>query len=168
MSETSPATKLELPWAPSVGMYWRPFAIPTGARCPACGQPSGRSRPVMTLTKDARMYRSDVASAIRKQLGGARIQPYRTPVQVDLELRAPDRRRRDVDNFCKGVLDALTHAGIWVDDSQIDQLNIRRGRVLRGGLVVVLIAPLDPVADDPAATVGTQQPLSFDDDEPAF
>lgn len=128
-------------------MYWRPFAIPTGKSCPVCGQASGHSRPVMTLTKDARMYRSEVAVALRKQLGTARIQPYRTPVQVDMELRAPDRRRRDVDNFSKGVLDALTHAQVWADDSLVDVLNIRRGPVIKGGAVVLLISALDPQAD---------------------
>jgi crossover junction endodeoxyribonuclease RusA len=150
MSETRPATQLRLPWAPSVGMYWRPFAVESGKRCPVCKHGFGRTRPVLTLTKEARLYRTDVAVAVRRQLGGKRLEAYATPVQVDLELRAPDRRRRDVDNFCKGVLDALTFAGVWIDDSQIDQLNIRRGRVLKGGAVLVLIAPLDAPADEPA------------------
>lgn len=97
----------------------------------------------MTLTKDARMYRSLVHEAIRKQLGSARLVPYTTPVRLDQEFRAPDRRRRDLDNFQKGLWDALTHAGVWADDSLVDEFSGRRGRVIKGGAVIVLIAALD-------------------------
>jgi crossover junction endodeoxyribonuclease RusA len=38
----------------------------------------------------------------------------------------PDRRRRDLDNIQKPVLDALQHAGVYEDDSQIDLLVTRR------------------------------------------
>lgn len=44
----------------------------------------------------------------------------------------PDRRRRDLDNILKALFDALTHAGLWLDDSQIDFISISRGRTLAG------------------------------------
>lgn len=43
-------------------------------------------------------------------------------LQVSLEFCPPDRRRRDLDNLLKSVLDAMTHAGVWLDDSQIRNL----------------------------------------------
>jgi len=43
----------------------------------------------------------------------------------------PDRRRRDLDNLLKSVLDALEHAGVYADDSQVDLLVVRRCEVDR-------------------------------------
>ena len=45
----------------------------------------------------------------------------------------PDRRRRDLDNLQKPTLDALQHAGIYEDDSQIDLLVTQRCEVVPGG-----------------------------------
>jgi crossover junction endodeoxyribonuclease RusA len=52
------------------------------------------------------------------------MQPVTGRVGVTMELYPPDRRKRDIDNYCKGPLDALTHAGVWEDDEQIDELHI--------------------------------------------
>lgn len=47
------------------------------------------------------------------------------PIDVKLELwlvwhrERHDGRRRDLDNIYKGVKDALTHAQLWADDSQV-------------------------------------------------
>ncbi|NBW22487.1 MAG: RusA family crossover junction endodeoxyribonuclease, partial [Caulobacteraceae bacterium] len=38
-------------------------------------------------------------------------------VRVVIEAFPPDRRKRDLDNILKSLLDALTHAGVWEDDS---------------------------------------------------
>ncbi|EGM8635893.1 RusA family crossover junction endodeoxyribonuclease, partial [Escherichia coli] len=35
--------------------------------------------------------------------------------------------RRDLDNILKAPLDALTHAGLLMDDEQFDEINIVRG-----------------------------------------
>jgi Holliday junction resolvase RusA-like endonuclease len=48
--------------------------------------------------------------------------------RVVVEVYVPDRRKRDLDNLHKGILDSLTHAGVWGDDSQIDDLRIYRAR----------------------------------------
>jgi crossover junction endodeoxyribonuclease RusA len=120
---------LTLPWPPSVNSYWQPFPIPGG-------------RVVMSLTKRARLYRTDVHAAIRKIMGPARSTSFETPVRVDIELRAPDRRSRDIDNHLKGIFDALTHAGIWKDDSLVDELTLHRGKVLKDGAAIVIITEL--------------------------
>lgn len=46
---------------------------------------------------------------------------------VKLTVQQPDKRRRDLDNTIKPVLDALVFAGILIDDSLIDQLVVARG-----------------------------------------
>jgi crossover junction endodeoxyribonuclease RusA len=51
----------------------------------------------------------------------------------------PDRRRRDLDNIQKPVLDALEHAGVYEDDSQIDLLVTCRREVVPGGRILVMV-----------------------------
>ena len=41
-----------------------------------------------------------------------------------------------LDNLLKSAMDALTHAGVWADDSQIDSLLIERAPTLGGMLKV--------------------------------
>jgi Holliday junction resolvase RusA-like endonuclease len=45
-------------------------------------------------------------------------------LQVDVHYIPPDRRVRDIDNYLKCVFDALTHAGVWKDDSQVKRLYV--------------------------------------------
>ena len=124
--------QLRLPWPPSVNGYWQPFPIPGG-------------RVVMSLTKRARMYRTDVCAAIRAVMGAATPVPFDAPVRIDIELRPPDRRTRDIDNSIKGLFDSLTYAGIWKDDHLVDEMTVRRGQVISNGTALVLITPLDPI-----------------------
>jgi crossover junction endodeoxyribonuclease RusA len=64
-----------------------------------------------------------------------------------MSVHAPDRRRRDLDNVLKSTLDSLTHAGVWDDDSQIDQLSVERGFLDKGkGFIRITITPLDTIA----------------------
>lgn len=61
---------------------------------------------------------------------------------VHIELIAPTRRKCDVDNFCKSTLDALMHAGVFADDSQIDELHVTRLHVEKPGACDVTITEL--------------------------
>lgn len=59
-------------------------------------------------------------------------------LDVSILVHAPDNRRRDLDNMLKAILDSLTKACLWADDSQIDRLSITRGSVaLHQGHVIV-------------------------------
>lgn len=116
----SGAIELVLPWPPSVNAMWR---------TPRSGPLAGRTM----LSEDGRKYRRAVADAVllqrRPNLGAAR-------VALDIEVRMPDKRRRDLDNLPKAVLDGLTHAGVWEDDNQIDDLRVWRSPRMGGVLVV--------------------------------
>jgi crossover junction endodeoxyribonuclease RusA len=58
---------------------------------------------------------------------------------VDVIVHPPDRRRRDVDNCLKSLLDALQHGGAYQDDSQIVRLSIEKRKPIKGGLTIVQI-----------------------------
>lgn len=119
--------QITLPFPPSVNGYWRAF----------------RGRNI--LSKRGREYREDAMGAIAKAMMAGGFPPLAHRLKVSLDLHPPDARRRDIDNYCKGVLDALTHAGVWLDDEQIDELNILKcPRDKDDPRVVVTITEIEP------------------------
>jgi crossover junction endodeoxyribonuclease RusA len=54
-------------------------------------------------------------------------------LELGVMLYPPDRRRRDIDNVCKALLDSMTYSGLIEDDSLIDKLTIERGAMVKGG-----------------------------------
>lgn len=114
---------LELPWPPSVNRIWRNTVV--------------GGKPRTLLSKEGRNYRAMVTQLVlaqraNRQLGGR--------LRVDVVAEAPDRRKRDLDNLGKACFDALTHAGVWLDDSQIDRLLIERGPICKPGRLLVSIS----------------------------
>lgn len=67
-------------------------------------------------------------------------------LSVQVEFTPPDNRRRDLDNLLGELLDGLTKAGVWSDDSTIDELRIIRMPVILPGesSVVVTVRRLAP------------------------
>ncbi len=51
--------------------------------------------------------------------------PLDARYSVRLVLYFADRRRRDLDNVCKSVLDGCNGV-LWDDDSQVDSVDVRR------------------------------------------
>jgi len=60
-------------------------------------------------------------------------------LSVSVVLFMPDKRKRDLDNYKKALLDSITKAGVWMDDSQIDQLHSYRGGVIKDGATIIQI-----------------------------
>ena len=116
--------ELCLPWPPSVNRIWRSVG--------------GR----VLLSADGRAYRLAVAAAVLEQHGSG--DPLTGRLSMTLRAYPPDRRRRDVDNLAKAILDAIEHAGsVYENDSQIDHLSIRRMAVAKPGRVEVSIGEVD-------------------------
>lgn len=67
------------------------------------------------LTAAAKAYRSLVAfECLRQGVHGLKLAG---PLQLEILAAPPDLRARDDDNLLKVVKDAITKAGVWVDDS---------------------------------------------------
>lgn len=94
------------------------------------------------LDKSVREFRQKVADTVNEQAPGLCLYD---PLFMEVYLFMPDKRKRDVDNYMKGLLDALTEAGLWEDDSLIDQLHIYRGEIVKGGLVKIELSEAGPV-----------------------
>lgn len=77
-----------------------------------------------------RQYRKEAVSSIAEQHTGP---PLTGRLDVTVVLMPPDRRQRDIDNYSKACLDAITAAGVWGDDDQVDCLTIIRAPVIKGG-----------------------------------
>src|SRR5690606_20272447 len=74
------------------------------------------------ISKIGRQYRQTVGWECR----AANAPTFqRRPVKVEIVAFMPDARRRDLDNLLKCSLDALQHAQVFADDSQIRDLRIR-------------------------------------------
>ncbi len=67
------------------------------------------------------------------------MEPLDGPLEIDIRVYPPDRRRRDVDNLQKALLDAFEHGGAYTDDSQIVRLTIEKGEPVEGGKTLVTI-----------------------------
>ncbi len=103
---------LRLPWPPSKNGYWRTF----------------RNRQILSVK--ARAYRVLAREAVESQLGADTALKLSGRLKVRLEFYPPTRCKWDVDGRPGGLLDALTHTGVWGDDSQIDDLRLIRRECL--------------------------------------
>lgn len=116
---------LHLPWPPTVNSYYK--VTRNGQRY---------------LDKKVREFRELVAQDVHEQMAGITLDDQ---LFMEVYLFPPDRRKRDLDNYMKGLLDALTNADLWDDDSLVDQLHIYRGEVIKDGAVRVEISEAGPV-----------------------
>jgi crossover junction endodeoxyribonuclease RusA len=80
------------------------------------------------LLEDQRRFRSVVISIVRGQMRREeqRAKPLLGRLQLVAQFYFADRRVSDVSNRIKALEDALTHAGAYRDDSQIDDLHAMR------------------------------------------
>ncbi|EDH9115186.1 hypothetical protein CC339_21660, partial [Salmonella enterica subsp. enterica serovar Typhimurium] len=113
--------RLVLPFPPSVNTYWR---------APNKGPLAGRH----LISAVGRKYQSAACVAIIEQLRRLP-KPSTELAAVEIILYPPDKRIWDLDNYNKALFDALTHAGVWEDDSQVKRMLVEWGPVFPKGKV---------------------------------
>jgi len=111
-----------LPYPPSVNNYW-------------LRRPDGRG---IRVSQEGVAFREACIWQAKAQKAN---QALTGPLVVDIMAHMPDKRRRDLDNVLKALLDGLTHSGVWGDDSQVVDLRIRKAESI-GGMVKVKVSPV--------------------------
>lgn len=108
-----------LPYPPSVNNYWK--SRWTGKFIQHYISPEGRK---------FRRRVCDILDGVPTLTG---------PVTLLIDVIPPDKRKRDLDNILKALLDALQHAGVYEDDSQIVDLCVAKSRPDKPGRVEVTV-----------------------------
>lgn len=97
--------KFTIPYPPSVNHYW------------------GQRGTIKYLTKKAKDFRAAIQNVIDVEFNQ---EPLEGRLSLNMTLYPPDRRKRDVDNPIKPTLDALEHAGVYLNDSQVYNINVTK------------------------------------------
>lgn len=114
---TSPATRkaiLRVPYPPTANTFYRHVSIRGSVR--------------VLISKKGREYQAAVARSLPRGL-----RPIRDRIKLTVTFCRKDRVSVDLGNLDKALLDALTKAGVWADDSLIDDQRFIRGPVDTGG-----------------------------------
>ena len=74
----------------------------------------------------------------------ALIPPLQTEARLKLEVtfHFPNYQTRDIDNYLKATIDSLVKCGLCVDDEQFDELVVKCGEVVKGGLIKLKVMEL--------------------------
>jgi len=117
---------LELPMPPSANTYWR-FV-------------SGR----VLKSKKARQYIRTIGELwiVHKAQTKSKAFSGDERLKAEIQVFPPDRRKRDLDNLLKVLLDSLEAAGLFKNDEQIDEIRIRRMQICTGGKMIVSLREL--------------------------
>jgi crossover junction endodeoxyribonuclease RusA len=91
------------------------------------------------LTDKGREYHKTVAEYVAQQKADVM---FTGRLAMYLIFYPPDNRRRDLSNFVKALENGLKNAGVYKDDSLIDELKLVRGEARAFGIVNVVVRAL--------------------------
>ncbi|MFV8873619.1 RusA family crossover junction endodeoxyribonuclease [Serratia fonticola] len=117
---------LTLPFPPSMNSYWR---------SPNKGALKGRH----LISERGRKFRTEAIARVLEQLR-RQPKPITADITVTVVFCPPNKAPRDLDNYFKALFDAMTHAGVWLDDRQVKRIAAEWGPVTKGGKVELSIS----------------------------
>lgn len=110
---------VQLDWPPSMNTYWR------------------RAGHRIYLSARGRQFKDATAMQCRI----ANVTALQGRIAMQIELSPPTKRKVDIDNRIKAVLDAL-QGWCYYDDEQIDRLVVIRRPIAEGGGCLVVVAEM--------------------------
>lgn len=117
---------LKLPYPPSVNLVWRSLAF--------ISKYSKKPMVRVVISKRGNQYFAEVAKVIMAarppRFEGVKLNVY-------VKVVPPDRRKRDLDNLGKVLMDSLQKCGVIDDDANIDVLTFCRAPVEKPGYVII-------------------------------
>ncbi|WP_284085121.1 RusA family crossover junction endodeoxyribonuclease [Acinetobacter haemolyticus] len=87
------------------------------------------------LSDKAKMFHALVRVLVPPKQTEARL-------KLDVTFHFPNHQTRDIDNYLKATIDSLVKCGLCVDDEQFDELIVKRGQVVKGGLIKIKVLEL--------------------------
>ena len=98
------------------------------------------------LSKAGREYKRAIAEFVSEN----NVPKYgESKLKITMILQPKDKRKIDIDNRIKCVLDSLQEAGVFDDDFQVDELHVLRGEQVKGGRLLLTI---EEIENDRAST----------------
>jgi crossover junction endodeoxyribonuclease RusA len=130
---------LELPFPPTANTYYR--TVRMGKLCR------------VILSNRGRKYKEEVAREVSTIQNDNATRWECLPflpsdrLRVDIKLYAPTRRKYDIDNRIKALLDALAFAVVFPDDEAVDEITVTRQEIIKGGKVIVRLEKIKDKTD---------------------
>jgi len=114
---------LVLPLSPSTNTYYRKY------------------NNIMVIGKEGKAFKQ----AVQEYVLVNKVPKFRDrKLKITMVISPRDKRKIDIDNRIKAVLDALQKADVFHDDFQVDHLEMIRGEVIKGGQLLVTIEEVPP------------------------
>lgn len=60
-------------------------------------------------------------------------------LKLEVTFHFQNKQRRDIDNYLKATIDSLVKCEFCVDDEQFDELVVKRGEIIKGGLLKLTV-----------------------------
>ena len=91
------------------------------------------------ISKPGRRYKKQVTEALQEQRQAKQYQTITEPCAVKIQLRFKSKRKRDVDNALKPILDCIEDARVLENDHLIHRLTISKEQADSDSIGIVII-----------------------------
>jgi len=90
------------------------------------------------MTEKGKQFKAEVAHIVSQQ----KTRFGKAPIVLVVTIHFRDRRIQDLSNRIKALEDAMVQSGLLFDDSQIKEIHVYEGEIVKGGKMVVQISLL--------------------------